>query len=488
MATAPSVAPPGTPSEVETADVRASAPAPLVYTLERVIVRGNTRTRDSIVRRFVPFRVGRVIDAEDPELELVRYRLMGTGFFRDVQLSLEKGSRPGQVVLVVTVAERNTIVLNDVWMGLAADADNKGNKRPLTAFAGVDVAETNLLGTGVTLGGAMALAHEQLALRLNVLDPALFGSEWMGRATFLYNDARDYFGNAEVHYSAPNQESERTDSALVNYQRLGGVVGLGRDLSVPTQLWLNYRLESIDADYPVVASHERGKDNIEAIEFHLINGQSYLSVLGAGLHFDTRDHPFLPTRGWLVDASVELGLEPLGSDYGYERADLRASHFWPIGDKGHAFRLDFIGGAISGDAPFFEQYYVGDFSEFLPPRILGVNFDRRPPPNFLGTQIVEVRYGIYATRLEGEYRMPLYRGHRSIFGIDLFARAGIYAVADQASIERPAPGYSGLAKIPMDLTANFGVRMDTSAGGFVFALSNVLSFIPVRGDGPAGND
>jgi hypothetical protein len=28
--------------------------------------------------------------------------------------------------------------------------------------------------------------------------------------------------------------------------------------------------------------------------------------------------------------------------------------------------------------------------------------------------------------------------------------------------------------------------MDTSAGGFVFAFSNVLGFLPVRGQGPAG--
>lgn len=470
------------------AAARPDAAAPLVYTLERIAVRGNTRTRESVVQRFVPFRPGRVIDAEDPELELVRYRLMGTGFFRDVQLSLEKGSRPGQVVLVVSVTERNTIVLNDVWMGLAADADNDGTKRPLTAFAGLDVAETNLFGTGITLGGAMALAHEQLALRLNVLDPALFGSEWMGRGTFLYNDARDYFGNANVLYSAPNQQGRRTDSAVLNYERLGGVAGLGRDLSVSTQLWLNYRFESIDGDYPLQASHERGENKVEPIDFSLIRGRSYLSVIGASLRYDTRDHPFLPTRGWMVDASTEVGVVPLGSDYGYERADLRASRFWPVGDRGHALRLDFFAGAIAGDAPFFEQYHVGDFSEFLPPRILGVNFDRRPPPNFLNTQIVEVRYGTYAGRLEAEYRVPLYRGSRSIFGIDLFGRAGIYAVADEASIKRPAPGYSGFSKIPMDLTANFGVRMDTSAGGFVFALSNVLSFIPVHEDGLASDD
>lgn len=457
--------------------------APLVYTLERVEVRGNTRTRDSVVHRYIPFRPGRVLDAEDPELELVRYRLLGTGFFRDVQLSLEKGHQPGQVVLVVTVIERNTIVVNDVWMGIAADADNEGRARPLTAFAGLDVAETNLFGTGISLGGAMALAQEQLALRLNVLDPALFGSSWMGRTTLLYNDAKDYFGNAQVLYSYPTQPGRRTDSAVLQYERLGGVLGLGRDLSTSTQLWLNYRVESIEGHYPLQASHERGKGNVEPIDFSLIRGQSYLSVLGAALHFDTRDHPFLPTRGWLVDASAELGLEPIGSDYGYQRVDLRASRFWPIGRRGHALRLDVVGGAIAGNAPFFEQYYVGDFSDFLPPRILGVNFDRRPPPDFLDTQIVEVRYGTYAAALAAEYRLPLYRGSRSIFGIDLFGRAGIYAVADEASIRRPAPGYSGLAKIPLDLTANFGVRMDTSAGGFVFALSNVLYFIPELGEG-----
>ena len=460
--------------------------APLVYTLERIEVRGNTRTRESVVRRYVPFRVGHVIDAEDEELALVRCRLLGTGYFRDAQLSLEKGSHPGNVVLVVEVVERNTIVVNDVWMGLAADADNQGNARPLTAFAGADVAETNLFGTGITLGGAMAVAHEQLALRLNVLDPALVGNEWRGRATLLFNDAKDFFGNAQTNYSDPNDAGPRKDYAVVRYERFGGVVGIGRDLSVPAHLWLNYRLEAIDASLPLQASHLRGVDNVEPIDFGIQRGRSHLSTLGAALRFDTRDHPFLPTRGWLVDASTEFGLLALGSDYDYQRVDLRASRWWQLNGSGHVLRLELLGGAIAGDAPFFERYFVGDYSDFLPSRILGVNFDRRPPPNFLGTQIVEVRYGAYAGRIGAEYRIPLYRGSRSIYGIDLFAGGGLYAVADEASLLRPAPGYSGLARIPLDLTANFGVRLDTSAGGFVFALSNVLYFIPVRGEGPAG--
>jgi len=457
------------------------------YTLEGVEVRGNTRTRPQVVLRYVPFKRGDVFDVDDPEVELSRYRLLGTGFFRDVQFSLRKGSTRGFVVLVVDVVERNTIVINDVRMGISADADTHGNKRPLTAYGALDVAETNLLGTGITLGSAMAVADQQLALRVRFLDPAFLGSSWMTSGTLLYNDARDFFGNAGVlKQDDPDSETVSSNSAVVNYKRFGGSLGVGRDLSISTQIWLNYRLETLDASYPLEASHLRGFAT-EPIDFDIIRGRSILSTLRASLEHDTRDHPFLPTRGWHATVMAEVGLLPLGSDYAYQRAEVAASHWWRLPWNEHVLRLEMFAGAISGDAPFFEQYYVGDFSDFLPSRILGVNFDRRPARNFLGTDIVEVRYGKYAFKLAGEYRVPLFRGHRSIYGIDFFASMGIYGVAGTRDITSPPIGYSGLARVPVDLTGNFGFRMDTSAGGFVFAFSNVLGFIPVRGKGPAGD-
>lgn len=458
----------------------------LRYTLERIVVRGNQRTHRRVVLRYLPFKAGDLIDVDNPEIRLARFRLLGTGFFKDVQFSLEKGSERGLVVLVVDVIERNTIVLNDVWMGVAADADNEGRSRPLTAYAGVDVAETNLFGTGVTLGGAMAVAQDQLALRTLFLDPGFLGSPWMTSATFLYNDARDFFGNAQVRYSDPDQLDHFTEHAVVRYERLGGALGVGRDLSSTLQMWLHYRLEGIDASYPLQASHLRGDDNREPIDFDIIRGRSVLSTLRTTLQLDTRDHPFLPTTGWFMSATGELGMAPLGSDYTYQRSDIHASYWWTLPWREHVLRLELFGGAISGDAPFFEQYYVGDFTDFLPSRVLGVNFDRRPPPNFLSTQIVEVRYGDYAAKIGLEYRLPLYKGHRSIFGIDFFGSGGIYSVFSERELKSPAPGYEGLARIPVDLTANIGFRMDTAAGGFVFAFSNILYFIPVGTRGPAG--
>jgi outer membrane protein assembly factor BamA len=456
------------------------------YTLEGIQVRGNTRTERRVVLRYVPFKLGDDLDVNDTAIELARYRLLGTGFFRDVQFSLKKGTARGLVILVIDVVERNTIVINDVIMGLAADEGRDGNVRTLSAYAGLDVAETNLAGTGITLGGAVAVAEDQLALRVRLIDPAFLNSKWMVAGSLLYNDAKDFFGNSDVRWVDP-QANKQYDSAVVNYTRFGGSLGVGRDLSVSTQAWLHYRLESVNASVPVGASNLRGFDR-EPIDFDVISGQSVLSTLRGTLQIDTRDHPFLPTRGTFSTITTEIGLLPAGRDYDYSRVDVQASRWFALPWHGHVLRLSGFAGAIVGNAPFFEQYYIGDFSDFLPDRVLGIAFDHRLPKNLLGTQIVEVRYGKYALDVGAEYRIPLYRGHHTVFGIDFFGSGGLYSVASERDLTDPPSGYSGFARFPVDLTFNLGFRMDTSVGGFVFAFSNVIGFLPVRGRGPAGDE
>lgn len=450
------------------------------YELQGVEIRGNLRTRDRVILRYLPYRAGDLLDVDDPEIELARYRLLGTGFFSSVSLSLKKGSRRGAVVLVVDVVERNTIVVNELWMGLAADADKHGNARPLTAYGGVDVAETNLAGTGIALGAAIGLAQEQLALRTKFLDPAFLGTRWMTSATLLYNDARDFFGHRDVLYVDEHAVESVKDYAVVRYKRFGGSIGAGHDLSSRSQLFIDYRLEQIDADLPLAASHRRGFD-IEPIAFDMLPGKSVLSTVRGSLIVDTRDQPILPTRGIHAMIHTDLAMAPLGSDYAFTKVQLRASRWFPLPWK-HVARLELFAGMISGDAPFFERFYIGDFTDLLPNRVLDLNTDRRPAPNFLGTDIGELRYGDYAAKIQGEYRIPLYRGRRAVYGIDVFSSAGLYGIASARDLKEPPRGYEGLRRIPVDLTFNLGFRMDTNAGGFVFAFSNVFGFIPIRGE------
>jgi outer membrane protein insertion porin family len=451
----------------------------LTYKLEGVEVRGNARTTRRVVLRYVKFRAGMTLDVDDPELELTRYRLLGTGFFKTVSLSLKKGSRRGAVVLVIDLTERNTIVVNDVWLGLSATADDQGRARPLSGYGGADIAETNLGGSGITLGGAVAMAESQLALRARFLDPAFRGTPWMVQASLHYEHARDFYGNRSVLFDDPTLGTDGVDGlAVVRYRRFGGALGAGHDLSVSAQLWVDYRLESISAEVPRAASHLRGGER-EPIAFHLLPGASALSSVRATLSHDTRDSPFLATRGVSASLSGTLSLAPFGSSYPFQKLEGRIARWFRVPrTKGHVVALSAYGGAISGDAPIFERFYIGDFSDFLPDRILDLNTDTRPAPNLLGTAIREVRYGEFAGKVQAEYRVPIYRGHRSVFGIDVFFAGGVYAVGSLRDIEDPARKYAGAARFPADLTFNTGLRVDTNAGGFAFAFSNVFGFLP----------
>ena len=102
----PPVPPPRRPARTEPAPCPCGTAevedlVPVRYELERIEVRGNTRTARSVVLRYLPFKPGQLIDANDSAFQLARYRLLGTGFFVDVEMSLEKGTQRGRVVLVV---------------------------------------------------------------------------------------------------------------------------------------------------------------------------------------------------------------------------------------------------------------------------------------------------------------------------------------------------------------------------------------------------
>ncbi len=459
--------------------VRPPGAVGLKYTLEGVEVRGNRTTLARVVLRYVPFRAGDVLDVNDRELEFTRFRLLGTGFFRDVQLSLRRGTRRGAVVLVVDVIERNTLIIDDVWLGLSEDFEANGNKKPLTAYGGIKITETNLAGTGIALGGGYAQSADgQLALRVRVTDPLFLRSNWIAEGELLYNNARDFFGNGDVLVDDPTQKSTQ-DYAVAQYKRFGGRVGFGHDLGISSQIFFDYRLEKINATLPLAASDYRGLD-VEPIDFMLPSGASVLSTLGATIVNDTRDEPFLTTSGRYILSSVDASLTPFGSDYPYTKIVLRASQ-WVALPWGHVLELQGFAGAIFGDAPLFERFYVGDLSDLLPDRVLDLNFDRRPAPNFFGTDVVEIRYGNYAAKLNAEYRIPIYRGTRSIYGVDFFASLGVYGIANEEDFVAPARGYRGFATVPIDLTFNAGLRIDTQVGGFVVGVANLVGLIPVRG-------
>ncbi|MCS0497931.1 outer membrane protein assembly factor BamA, partial [Ancylobacter sp. MQZ15Z-1] len=78
---------------------------PRVY-IERIEIRGNTRTRDWVIRREFDLAEG---DAYNRVLiDRAERRLRNLGYFKDVKITNEPGTAPDRVILVVTVEDQPT--------------------------------------------------------------------------------------------------------------------------------------------------------------------------------------------------------------------------------------------------------------------------------------------------------------------------------------------------------------------------------------------
>ena len=126
------------PSE-EGASTADTTPEKTVYTLEGIEIRGNERTLSRVISALLPWSPGDRLDPEDRRLLRARYRLLATGYFRDVELSLRRGSRRGRVVLVVAVRERNTLVIESLVAGVGAREGSDGRASPIGPFAGLEL-------------------------------------------------------------------------------------------------------------------------------------------------------------------------------------------------------------------------------------------------------------------------------------------------------------------------------------------------------------
>jgi hypothetical protein len=430
------------------------------YVIEDVIVSGNRKTAKSIIlaeANAIGLGPGASVDASDPRVEAVRYRLLTLGYFLDARLKVTRGSRRGGVVLVIEVEERGTIVINDLFPATSA----------ATSFwGGADVSETNFLGRGISLGAGLVastrpvvpFADHGLGIRVRGAVPPIGGPYGLAlSATGLFNDGSEF-------YRSDGADNERDPSLFVasNVRRAGGVLGVGKDFRIPLHARLDFREEVIDSTLPTVPG----------IDYMVLAGTSRLGSVTGGLEYDTRSDPILPRSGMRLSLSAEAATAVLGSSYDFFKAVGEASFYWRM-PRGHALGLHLFGGAIVGDAPFFDRFFIGDLNLLMPRRALGINFSTLPSRNLLGTNIAHHRYDQYAGRVLVEYAMPIWRRRGFVYGGDAFVAAGVFGMASPGDAIGPGP--FGLSKLPIDLTADLGLRLDTYVGIFTISIANALS-------------
>jgi outer membrane protein insertion porin family len=441
-----------------------------VLLIEAINIRGNTSTQSEIIHRALPFAPGDVLHATDKRLRTARYKVLALGFFRDVKFAMRKGSERGNVIVDVDVVERGTFVMNKLWYGTT----------PLSPYwLGVDVAERNLFGLGISIGGALIYAandddvqgsRDQWAAELRLSDGSLRGSRWgaHGALTLVH-------GSESYRVQGDDDDDGGANFRAFPYRRFGGRFGASYDLTALTRLAFGVRIESIDSDLPAAPTRMLSDGRIAGIDLHLKPGDTKVTAVGLSLDRDTRSDPILPHAGARIAAAFELGSSSLGGDYDFATLFARYERWWPFGNsERHALGLRLAGGVVIGDAPRFDRIYISDITTMLTPRPLGLVLSNASPIDFLRTRDEKPVYGEVGGIASIEYVTKLFRGfgaRKRVYGGDYFVGFGVWGLAETDDYLRDRAFVSSL---PIDLYINTGLRVDTDLGRFEFSIANAL--------------
>jgi outer membrane protein insertion porin family len=157
--------------------------------IERINIRGNTRTRDYVIRREFDISEG------DPYnralIDRAERRIKNLNFFKNVKITNEPGSAPDRVVINVDVEEQAT-----------GDFSVMGGYSTADGFMGqVSISERNLLGTGRFAKASVTLGQYIRGVELNFVEPYLFDQRLSGGIDLF---ARQTLASPYLSYGSTN--------------------------------------------------------------------------------------------------------------------------------------------------------------------------------------------------------------------------------------------------------------------------------------------
>jgi outer membrane protein insertion porin family len=296
--------------------------------VERIEIRGNTKTRDGVIRRQLELAEGDVYNGK--LLQEARAALGRLGYFESVDIKSTQGSAPEQLVLGIDVKEKPTGRL-----GIGGGFSTSGG-----AIGTVFVSEDNLFGLGkrIRLAASLGTINSQLSFRYD--DPFFLDSDYsFSLALFdTTSDFDDY-----------------------DQERLGGEVVFGRKFLKYNYVSLGYLYEVVDISdvSPTASSLIRDEE-----------GTSTTSSINLGLVRDVRNDPGNPTTGYRVALNGEWAGGYLGGGNDFYKIILDARHYIPVWEDKEI--IGWVGGRVGfaepyGDSdviPLQERFFLGGPNAF----------------------------------------------------------------------------------------------------------------------------
>jgi outer membrane protein insertion porin family len=271
---------------------------------ERINIRGNSKTRDKVIRREMKIAEGELFN--NTNLEISKRRIMALGFFENVVVSTKRGSSDEFVEVNVEVIERPTGTFQ-----IGAGFSSVEN-----FIAQAQISQNNLFGRGQTLALQAQISSLRQLFLLRFVEPYFLDSYWTF-AFDLYNQTRGFytfFRNAT-----------------------GGTLTWGYPILFEARVrdvraFLTYKLEEVS-----ITTSAGGFANLGATSApiastsvaNLFRGGRTSSLRGS-LSWDSRNDRLFPTKGFYNSIFLEYASLYTGSENKFTRVGGFVRHYQPL--------------------------------------------------------------------------------------------------------------------------------------------------------------
>ncbi len=303
--------------------------------IERINIRGNTKTRDSVIRREVQITEGDLYS--QTQAETSRARIQALGYFERVEISEEEGSAPDRIVVNIEVAERAT-----------------GTFQVGAGFSSIEsfiltgqVQQQNLFGNGQSLSLQLQLSGIRQLVQLQFIEPYFFGTQWTAGFD-LFKTVRQL--------------------SFFTRDSTGGSLTFGHPIGdYRLRLYAQYR-----ADYVQIGNATAGlfgnvptgqvQNLFPQLPLNNLFRAGLTSSIQLTLTWDGRNNPIYPTEGFYASWSTEIADEYIGSANTYMRHNLDTRVYYPIIEN-VIFRARGVWGLVTSrlatGVPVYERYFLG---------------------------------------------------------------------------------------------------------------------------------
>ena len=291
-----------------------------MVSINRVLIEGNSKTRDNVIRREMRLADGDLFNGS--QLRRSNTRLNKLDFFETVEITPEPTGSPNALNLRVKVKEKPT---GQFSAGVGYSSYSQ-------VFFSGQVLERNLFGMGYQLGFTGTISARSADYTATFWNPH-YDDTNLGMGVALYNKMDEY--------------------SDYDKKSVGGRLLFGYPLGEYTNLSWNYRLEQ----YTIEDVEDDADKVIKDIE-----GDNWASSVYASIKRDTTDRRINPTKGTTYQFSTEYGGGVLGGDDDFIKYIADANHYYPIFLETiihlHA-QAGYIMENGGEEIPPFERFYLG---------------------------------------------------------------------------------------------------------------------------------